>query len=62
MRNFIAATAAAALMASGAAANAATLDKAVFGMTKDGRTVDVYTMTNDHGLQVKFLSYGGDHH
>ncbi|MEO8756651.1 MAG: aldose epimerase family protein [Devosia sp.] len=30
-----------------------------YGATKDGKAVDVYTMTNDGGASVKFLSYGG---
>ena len=41
------------------AANAATIDRAPFGKTKDGQPVDIYTMTNDHGMRVRFLSYGG---
>src|SRR5215831_12059720 len=42
-----------------AAGAAATLDHASYGTTKDGQAVDIYTMTNDHGLRVRFLSYGG---
>jgi len=41
-------------------ANAAgTLDHAPYGTTRDGQAVEIYTMTNDHGLRVRFLSYGG---
>jgi aldose 1-epimerase len=40
-------------------AGAATLDHAPYGTTQDGRSVEIYTMTNDHGLRVRFLSYGG---
>lgn len=52
-----AATLAAAMTA--AAASAATLDHAPYGTTQDGRAVDIYTMINDHGMRVRFLSYGG---
>jgi aldose 1-epimerase len=40
-------------------AHAATLDRASFGTTADGKPVDLYTMTNDRGMRVRFLSYGG---
>jgi aldose 1-epimerase len=42
-----------------AGAQAATLDRASFGTTQDGKAVDIYTMTNDRGMRVRFLSYGG---
>jgi aldose 1-epimerase len=42
-----------------AASAAATLDHVPYGTTQDGRAVEIYTMTNDHGLRVRFLSYGG---
>ena len=38
---------------------AATLDHASYGTTQGGQPVDIYTMTNDHGVRVRFLSYGG---
>jgi len=38
---------------------AAGLERTPYGNTQDGRAVDVYTMTNDRGLRVRFLSYGG---
>jgi aldose 1-epimerase len=38
---------------------AATLDHAPYGTTQGGQAVDIYTMTNNHGLRVLFLSYGG---
>ena len=41
-------------------AGAATLDRAPYGTTQGGQAVDIFTMTNDHGLRVRFLSYGGD--
>jgi aldose 1-epimerase len=37
----------------------ATLDREPFGTTQGGQTVDIFTLTNDHGLRVRFLSYGG---
>src|SRR5580704_1998736 len=30
-----------------------------YGTTQGGQPVDIYTLTNDHGLRVRFLSYGG---
>ena len=49
-----------AVAVAGRAADAATtLDRAPYGTTQDGQAVDIYTMTNDHGLRVRFLSYGG---
>src|SRR5262249_22295744 len=50
---------AAAVVAGRSANAAATLDRAPYGTTQDGQTVEIYTMTNDHGLRVRFLSYGG---
>ena len=38
---------------------AATIDHAPYGTTQGGQAVDIYTLTNDHGLRVQFLSYGG---
>lgn len=32
--------------------------KAVFGLTKDGREVTVYTLTNDNGMSMNVLDYG----
>ena len=44
----------------GGAANAtATLDHATYGTTQGGQAVDIFTMTNEHGLRVRFLSLGG---
>jgi aldose 1-epimerase len=54
----LAATLAAAMM--GEAANAAaTLDHAPYGTTQAGQAVEIFTMANDHGARVRFLSYGG---
>jgi aldose 1-epimerase len=49
----------AAEMTGGTAGAAATLDRAPYGTTQGGQAVDVITMTNDHGLRVRFLSLGG---
>jgi aldose 1-epimerase len=38
---------------------AATLDHAQYDTTQGGQVVDIFTMTNDHGLRVRFLSLGG---
>ena len=38
---------------------AATIDQAPYGTTQGGQAVGIFTMTNDHGLRVRFLSYGG---
>jgi aldose 1-epimerase len=35
------------------------LDRAPYGTTQGGQAVDIFTMTNEHGLRVRFLSYGG---
>jgi aldose 1-epimerase len=49
----------AAIITGGTASAAATLDHAPYGTTQNGQGVDIFTMTNDHGLRVRFLSYGG---
>ncbi len=49
----------AAIAVAGQANAAATIEHASYGTTKDGQAVDIYTMTNDHGLRVRFLSWGG---
>src|SRR5262249_21044067 len=46
-----------AVLATGALA--ASVDKASYGTTKAGEPVDIYTLKNDNGAAVKFLSYGG---
>jgi aldose 1-epimerase len=38
---------------------AATIDHAPYGTTQAGQAVDIYTLTNNHGLRVLVLSYGG---
>jgi aldose 1-epimerase len=59
VRAFAITVALAAAVVSGGTAVAATLDRAPYGTTQDGKAVDIFTMTNDHGLRVRFLSYGG---
>ena len=46
-------------LAAGPASAAGTLEHEPYGKTKDGQAVDVYTMTNDHGMRVRLLSFGG---
>jgi aldose 1-epimerase len=46
-------------MAGQIARAAATLERSPYGTTQAGQAVDIYTLTNDHGLRVRFLSYGG---
>jgi aldose 1-epimerase len=60
MARFFAIAAALAATAVGSAANAAaTLDHAPYGVTQGGQAVDIFTMTNDHGLRVRLLTLGG---
>src|SRR4051794_20351388 len=58
MRGF-AITATLAGAVTGTANAAATLDRAPYGTTQAGQAVEVFTMTNQRGLHVRFLSYGG---
>lgn len=41
------------------AQGAAGLKKTVFGKTKDGQPVDLYTLTNASGMEVAITNYGG---
>ncbi|MBM3889925.1 MAG: galactose-1-epimerase, partial [Verrucomicrobia bacterium] len=36
----------------------ATCEKSVFGKTPDGAEVELYTLTNTHGLVAKVMTYG----
>jgi aldose 1-epimerase len=38
---------------------AATLDHAAYGTAQGGQAVEIFTMTNDHGMRVRFLGLGG---
>src|SRR6202007_1522872 len=58
-RALVTAAALAAAITGRTASAAATLDHAPYGTTQSGQAVDIFTMTNDHGLRVRFLSYGG---
>ena len=46
-----------ALGATGAVAGS--VEKAAYGTTEAGESVDIYTLKNDKGMSVEFLSYGG---
>lgn len=35
------------------------IEKQPFGKTEDGTTVDIYTLTNAHGVKVEITNYGG---
>jgi aldose 1-epimerase len=35
------------------------ITKSVFGKLKDGREVHLFSLTNDHGITVKIINYGG---
>ncbi len=35
------------------------ITKSVYGKLKDGSQVDQFTMSNDHGMSVKIITYGG---
>ncbi len=35
------------------------IKKEAFGATRDGHPVDLYTMTNTHGMEVRAMTYGG---
>ena len=34
--------------------------KSVFGTMPDGKTIDVFTLTNAHGIEIRLINYGGD--
>ena len=35
------------------------MTKSSFGTLADGTAVDLYTLTNAHGVEVKVITYGG---
>ena len=48
------------LLVGAATAHAATkVSKADFGKMPDGTAVDIYTLTNEHGLEARISTYGG---
>lgn len=42
-----------------ASASQVNIEKAPFGQTKDGKAVDIYTLTNANGVEAKITNYGG---
>jgi aldose 1-epimerase len=46
-------------LAIGGAARAGDVRQAVYGTTSDGKTVHVFTLTNDRGISARVLDYGG---
>jgi aldose 1-epimerase len=55
----IASGAAVVFLAAEPAGAAGTLEHAPYGKTQSAQAVDIFTMTNDYGMRVRFLSYGG---
>ncbi|MDR6757779.1 aldose 1-epimerase [Mycoplana sp. BE70] len=47
------------VLLTGTSAGAGSVDKTTFGNTQDGKAVELYTLTNDKGASVKFITYGG---
>ena len=47
------------VMLAAGSAWAGTVQNTVYGTTKDGATVHVFTMTNSHGMRAQVLDYGG---
>ena len=47
------------LLASSAANAQARITKASFGKTADGQNVDIFTLTNKRGIEVKITNFGG---
>jgi len=35
------------------------IKKSAFGKTPDGKAVDLYTLTNSHGIEARIITYGG---
>jgi aldose 1-epimerase len=58
MRTSLMATAIAALVAGAGAAQAADAKRAPAGQLSDGRAVEAITLTNDHGVSARVLTYG----
>ncbi len=44
---------------SSSAQGAPMVKKEVFGTTPDGKAVELYTLTNSHGIEVRVMNYGG---
>src|SRR5215469_7489267 len=58
-RAFMIAAVMAAAITDTTAGAAATLEREAYGATQGGQAVELFSLTNDHGLRVRFLSYGG---
>jgi aldose 1-epimerase len=52
-------TALAGVLAAEPASAAGALEHVPYGKTRGGQAVDIFTMTNNRGMRVRFLSYGG---
>ncbi len=39
--------------------HAMSIQRQVFGTTPDGRQVDIYTLTNSHGVEARITNFGG---
>jgi aldose 1-epimerase len=59
MRMMALGTGLAGVLAAEPAGAAGTLEHAPYGKTQRGQAVDIFTMTNNRGMRVRFLSYGG---
>ena len=35
------------------------VNKRTFGTTADGKAIDIYTLTNAHGVEARVITYGG---
>jgi aldose 1-epimerase len=55
----LAISALAVVVASETANAAGAFDHSRYGTTQGGQQVDIYTLSNDRGVRVRFLSYGG---
>lgn len=59
LRTIALGTALTGLLAADPASAAGTLEHEPYGKTQSGQAVDIFTLANDHGVRVRFLSYGG---
>lgn len=59
LRTIALGTALTGLLAAEPASAAGTLEHAPYGKTQGGQAIEIYTLSNDHGMRVRFISYGG---